>query len=552
MTALAEPRLTGVAAVRGGPFTGTGVLLRFMLRRDRIRLPAWVLGLTLLMTYFATALGTLLKTEEDLASFSQFAGSPAGAMFGGPGFGFDALTIERFLAGQYGLYIVTGAGLMALLTVVRHTRVEEQAGRTELVRANVLGRHAQLTAALALTGLMAVLLSLLITGVMAGRGHDAAGSLTFGASAGACALAFAGITAVAVQVSEYSRGASGIAGAVLGGAFVLRALGDMAHVQGSGPSWLSWLSPIGWSQQAAPYTLDRWWPLLLSAALAAATAAVGFRLSARRDVGAGLAPPRLGPRRAARWLNSPLTLAFRLHRASVIGWSSAVLVGGLAYGSFTQALLDGFEDAPEDLVAVMGGSEDLLNGYLGLMGLMWAFITTAYAILAMQTLRSEESEGRTEPVLATAVSRPAWLGSHLVVIGLTAAWLLLLAGLGDGFGAAVSTGEASLFGDVLLGHVAHTPAVWLVLALAALLYGAVPRALPLAWIVVGYGAVVGFFGPVLELPDTALSVSPFEQVGEYPADDLGIAAITVLCGLAGAIGACAIAAYRRRDISTGA
>ncbi|MHC8564467.1 hypothetical protein ACW23B_29365 [Streptomyces albidoflavus] len=71
MTALAEPRLTGTAAARGGPFTGTGVLLRFMLRRDRIRLPAWVLGLTLLMTYFATALGTLLKTEEDLASFSS-------------------------------------------------------------------------------------------------------------------------------------------------------------------------------------------------------------------------------------------------------------------------------------------------------------------------------------------------------------------------------------------------------------------------------------------------------------------------------------------------
>ncbi|MBO1283679.1 ABC transporter permease [Streptomyces sampsonii] len=552
MTALAEPRLAGTAAARGGPFTGTGVLLRFMLRRDRIRLPAWVLGLTLLMTYFATALDTLLKTEEDLAGFSQFAGSPAGAMFGGPGFGFDALTIERFLAGQYGLYIVTGAGLMALLTVVRHTRVEEQAGRTELVRANVLGRHVQLTAALALAGLMAALLSLLITGVMAGRGYDAAGSLTFGASVGACALAVAGITAVAVQVSEYSRGASGIAGAALGGAFVLRALGDMAHVQGSGPSWLSWLSPIGWSQQAAPYTHDRWWPLLLSVALAAVTAAVGFRLSARRDVGAGLAPPRPGPRRAARWLNSPLTLAFRLHRASVTGWSSAVLVGGVAYGSFTQALLDGFEDAPEDLVAVMGGSEDLLNGYLGLMGLMWAFITTAYAILAVQTLRSEESEGRTEPVLATAVSRPAWLGSHLVVIGVTAAWLLLLAGLGDGLGAAVSTGDASLFGDVLLGHVAHTPAVWLVLALAALLYGAVPRALLLVWVAVGYGAVVGFFGPVLGLPDAALSVSPFEHVGEYPAEDLGIAAITVLCGLAVAVGACAIAAYRRRDITTGA
>ncbi|PBO19837.1 hypothetical protein CLM83_04240 [Streptomyces albidoflavus] len=68
---------------------------------------------------------------------------------------------------------------------------------------------------------------------------------------------------------------------------------------------------------------------------------------------------------------------------------------------------------------------------------------------------------------------------------MTEAWLRIVDGLGDGLGDAVSTGDASRFGDVHLGHVAHTPAVWLVLALAALLYGAVPRALPLVWVAVG-------------------------------------------------------------------
>ncbi len=281
MTATTPHRTTPVGT--GTAVTGTGNLLRFMLRRDRFRLPAWTLGLPLLMTYFAAALDTIAQTPEDLAGLTAFTSSPAGALFGGPGFGFDDLTIERFLAGQYGLYVLLGAGLMGLLTVVRHTRTEERTGRAELVRANVVGRHAQLTAALTLTTVMAVLVALLIGAMMTSRGFDAGGSMLFGASVGAVALAFAGIAAVTVQLSEYPRAASGTAGTALGAAFVLRGLGDMAAVQGSGPSWLSWLSPIGWSQQTAAYVHDRWWPLAIALAFAATTAATGYVLSARRD-----------------------------------------------------------------------------------------------------------------------------------------------------------------------------------------------------------------------------------------------------------------------------
>lgn len=529
---------------------GVGGLLRFMLRRDRIRLPGWVLGLTLLMAYFTTALQTLLATPEDVAGMAGFASTPVGALFGGPGLGYDNLTIERFLASQYGLYILLGAALMGLLTVTRHTRAEERSGRAELVRANVVGRHAQLTAALVLAAVMSLLVALLVAGVMAGSGFDTAGSLLFGAGVGAGGLAFAGIAAITVQLSEYPRAAAGMAGTVLGAAFVLRGLGDMAAVQGSGPAWLSWLSPLGWSQQTAPYVFDRWWPLVLSLLFAGATAAAGYVLSARRDLGAGLVPPRPGSPVAASWLRSPLALAFRLHRGSLVGWSTALLVAGLAYGAFTQPMIDGFADAPPDLVAVMGGGEDLLNGFLGLMGLMMAFTVSVFAVLAMQSVRGEENDGRTEPVLATAVSRPGWLGAHTVVIAAGVLWLLLVAGTGMGVGAAVSTGDAGLVGDLVLGHVAHTPAVWLVLVVAALLYGAVPRALPAVWLILGYGVLVGFFAPLLDIPDTAAYLSPFEHVGRYPLEDIGTGALLILVTGSGLIAASALGTFRRRDLIT--
>lgn len=552
MTTTMLSRPAAASRLRGDTLAGTATLLRFMLRRDRIRLPAWTLGLTLLMTYFASALGSMVRSPADLEGLTAFTGSPAGALFGGRGFGFDELTIERFLAGQYGLYVAVGAGLMGLLTVVRHTRAEERSGRAELVRANAVGRHAQLTAALMLTAAMSVIVALLIGAVMAGRGYHTGGSLLFGASVGMVALAFAGIAAVTVQLSEYPRAASGSAGAMLGAAFVLRGLGDMAAVQGSGPSWLSWLSPIGWSQQTAPYVLDRWWPLALSLTFAALATAAAYALLGRRDLGAGLVPPRPGPPRAAAWLAGPLTLALRLHRASLIGWSAALLVAGLAYGSFTQPLIDGFADAPEDMVAVMGGGDDMLAGYLGVMGLTMALVVGVYAVLAVQLLRAEETEGRTEPVLATGVSRPAWLGGHVAVVAAGIPWLLLVAGLGMGIGAAVSTGDVSLAGDLLLGHLAYTPAVWLVLSVAALLYAVAPPWLPVIWVVPAWGLVAGYFAPVLDLPGGLVRLSPFEHIGRYPSETISVVAILVCTVLTGALTWTAVAVFRHRDLTGGA
>lgn len=533
------------AATGGNALTGTRTLLRFMLRRDRVRFPAWTLGLTLFMFYFVSALPQIYATPADIRAVAPLMQGPMGALFGGPGYGMDDPRLEHLLTGLYGVYILLGAGLMSLLTVVRHTRSEEHAGRSELVRSSVVGRHAQLTAALVITAAMNLVVVALVGALMAGQGFDTAGSWLFAASVGAVGMSFAGVAATTAQLSEYPRTAAGAAGAVLGGAFALRALGDMTSEHGN---VLSWLSPIGWAQQTAPYVLDRWWPVAISVAFASATAALGYALSTRRDLAAGLVPPRPGSARAAAWLRSPLALAWRLQRAQLIGWSVALVVAGGAYGAFTGPALDVFDDAPEELLAVMGGAENITAGFLGVLALTFALAVAVYAVLAAQGVRAEEVSGRTEPVLATAVSRRRWLGAHLGVVAVGSLWLLLASGLATGVGAALSVGDGRLVAQMVGATVAFSPAVWVVLAVAALLYGAAPRALPAVWALVGYALIVGFFGPLLDLPDAALWLSPFEHVGDYPVEPVAGAGLAVLTLLAAGISAAALSAFGRRDV----
>ena len=70
-----------------------------------------------------------------------------------------------------------------------------------------------------------------------------AGSAALALSIAGCGLVFAGVAAVGAQLAVTARGARGIAIAVLGAAFVLRAVGDSGP---AGLSWLSWASPLGW------------------------------------------------------------------------------------------------------------------------------------------------------------------------------------------------------------------------------------------------------------------------------------------------------------------
>ncbi|MDO3645841.1 ABC transporter permease [Nocardia mangyaensis] len=549
-TTATEPGLAPHRRVSPRPqaLVGTLILARFFLRRDRVKLPAWILGIALMGLYYGSALPQIYQTEDDLRAVSQFGRGVVGALISGPGYGLADPSVESLIVAIYGLYFLLLAALMNILLVSRHTRVEEQNGRAELVRADVVGRHAQLTAALLVAVVADLILALAVAGSIAAAGLATYDALLFGASVGMAGLVFAAVTAVTVQITAYSRAATGLSGAILGLAYVLRAAGDAMREGGSA---LSWLSPLAWSQQTRAYADGRWWPLGLSVVFVAVTVAVAYVLSTRRDLGAGLVPPRPGSPRAPRWLGSPSALAFRLQRAGLIGWGCALIASSALYGGIGNSIVESFEDLPDQLVEVMGGDASrMLDGYVGTMALFDALLITVFVILGVGGLRGEETRGRADPVLATAVGRRAWYFANIGVTALGAVLLLLVTGLVFGLSTALSVGDGSYVWAATAAHLVYLPAVLVVLALAALLYGVAPRAIGATWALLGFALVLGFFGAIMDLPGWIHDLSPFEHIARLPMDTVRWPALVWLTVFAAAAVALGFLGFRRRDVDS--
>src|SRR5699024_4335489 len=122
---MSAPTRDDTAVRTRSPLAGTRTLVRFYLRKDRIKLPAWVGGLGLIVVYVGSALPTLARTGNDLAALSPPSSHPAERILTGQAFGREARTYDRFFAGGYAPYRFLLAALMSIKLVTRHTRVEE-------------------------------------------------------------------------------------------------------------------------------------------------------------------------------------------------------------------------------------------------------------------------------------------------------------------------------------------------------------------------------------------------------------------------------------------
>jgi ABC-2 type transport system permease protein len=551
VTAVTAPAPARPAARAGGALTGTGPLVRFILRRDRIRIPVWLAAITFFTWSTAVSLPDLYTNAADRQVRAELMGNPGVRAFSGPGHGLSDYTFGAMLAQEMLSWVAIFVALMSILLMVRHTRTEEETGRAELVRSAVVGRHAHTAAALLVVGGAAVALGALLAVSLGATGIETVswpGSWLFGLSLAGVGLVFAAVTAVTVQFTEYARGAGGLAGAVFAVAFLLRGAGDAASLGGSP---LSWLSPVGWAQQTRVYVADRWWPLLLLVALTAGLVALALWLSTRRDVGAGLRQSRPGAARAAGWLASPLGLAWRQHRTGLLWWAVALFGFGLGYGTLA-AEVEAFVSELSALEEWMGqvGGRSFIDSFLSLIVMLIAVTVAVFATLAVLRPRSEEAAGRAEPVLATAVSRLRWMGSHLAVALVGSAAILALAGLGLGSTAAAVLSDGSVLPRVLAAAVAYAPAVWVTVGLGAALFGLVPRLSALVWLVIVYAGLVGMFAGLLDLPEWTLELSPFGHVPMLPAEDVRWTPLVVLTLVAAVLVAAGLAGFRRRDLET--
>ena len=341
---------------------------------------------------------------------------------------------------------------------------------------------------------------------------------------------------------------------MLGAAFLLRAIGDSAGP--SGPSWLTWTSPLGWVELTRPFggTFDgqQWWVLALPAAVLAAGVGAAYALAARRDYGAGLLPDRPGRPSASGLLRGPLGLAWRLQRGLLGGWAAGVVCVFAASGAAAKgigSLLGGSTQLRNEFTR-LGGQAAITNAYLAALMLLAGLGAAGYATSAVLRLRTEETGGLAEPLLATAVGRIRWGLSQVAVAVFGAAVLLALTGLATGLGYGLRTGSVgSQVARMLGAAMAQLPASLVIAGVAVALVGLLPGACVAgAWTVLGAVVVIDLFGAVLQLSHWLLDVSPFTHVPKLPGGTVSAAPLLWLCLAAFTFCALGLAALHRRDI----
>ncbi|MDX1879875.1 ABC transporter permease [Mycolicibacterium sp. 141076] len=544
MTAVLDrPARPARPAAGASSFTGTLGLLRLYLRTDRIVLPLWVLLLSLpLSTVYIGSIEAVYPTAAARAGFAaSIMASPAQRAIYGNIYNDSLGAAGIWKAGMFHVLIAVAV----ILTMIRHTRADEEAGRTELIDSTAVGRNASLTAALLLTGGGSVLTGLLGFLGLLNTDVPVTGSLAFSCALAASGLVFTAVAAVAAQLSASARVARGTAFGVLGAAFTLRAVGDASG------SELSWASPLGWSLLVRPYAGDRFGVLALHVTLTVALVVLAYQLQGGRDVGAGMFAERRGRPRANGMLNGPTGLAWRLTRGSVLVWTVGLGLYGLLVGSVVHGIGDelGGSGSARDIITRLGGTSALEEAFIAIAFNMLGMVAAAFAVSLALRPHQEETGQRAETLLAGALSRIHWLTGYLTIAlaGTTVAMLTsgLLAGVTYGAAADDITGKLPL---VLGSAAVQLPAIWLLIAVTTVLFGVMPRFTPVAW-----GALVGFIavfllGSLANSPHWVLDLDPFSHIPRVGSDSFTATPLMWLLVLDAILITLGALAFRRRDL----
>ncbi|MCZ7415995.1 MULTISPECIES: ABC transporter permease [unclassified Streptomyces] len=532
------PQQTKPKTATAGPLSGVPQLIRLILRRDRVWLPLWLLMTLGTVTSRANARETTFPDAQAVQDrYNEVMHDvPMFKLFQGPAYAMDinALVAQEAIGGA-----TLMAALGAVIFIVRHTRTEEQTGRSELVGSTAVGRHAPLAAILIVVLGSGVLLAVFSAAGMAGSGMPGAGSLAFGLVVMGAVWIAAAIAAVAAQVTENARAASIGGFAVFFGLHFARGASDMGDGVVEG---LGWLVPNAWLQRSRPFADERWWPFLLVLLLVAVLLWTAVRLAASRDLGGGVTAVRPGPVTAAPGLNSAGALTWRLHRGMALVWLVAIVAVSLPTGFIGADAMEEYADSEKfrewaDAMAANNTGE----AFFAYIAFTMCFPITIYALMTLLRLSGEESGGHAELLLSFPVSRTRWATGHLLVALVVPAVLLLAVGLSFGIG-------SDDLGDMMSTTTSLIPAVWVMVGIAMAAYGWLGR----TGAIVGWGALVVAvaveFGQHVGMPEwTFKAFSPFAHVVPFygPPSALALGTLTLLAAALVALG---LAGMGRRNL----
>lgn len=538
-----------------GNLAGTWRLVRLAVRRDRLKLTLSVLGVGLLIPMIVAGVGDVFASEEDMRRGIAFlAANPAMRLFGLPtGADFGNLLMLRAFT-----MIAIIVALINTFAIIRHTRQNEEFGRTELLGSHVLGRHAPLASALIVTTLVNILITAFAYLGLLTADITSSGAFAMALAIGLVGFSFSGFAALAAQLTQSSRGANGLASTSIIVGFMLSGVGSLlGAIQPGGfavdPAWPIWLSPFGWSQLLEPFAAQNWAVVFLPIVFFGFCVAFATMLANRRDVGSSIFPAKQGRRAARPSLLSMTGLSWRLQKNSFVSWLIGIGLLGVIYGFVApdvEELLAQAEGIAEIFIGATGSTEIMLAFFGSITGILGLFVLI-YGVSAILRMRAEE-ERALEFLLATQTSRLRWAITGVAFVFGSVFLLATAAGLATGITAHILLdGFEDIIQQVVIGVILQVPAIILVISAVVFIFGAMPkRTNVVAWLAVFIAVLLGpLFHSLLNLPDVFANASPFSHTPAVPPiDDIAALPIVMMLGLSMILLLAGFIFFSRRDI----
>lgn len=528
-------------------FQNAGKLSRFIVRRDRFRIPIWFIAIIGLVIAVAFVFENAYGVDGERQAMAETMKNPAMIAMVGKGYGIDDYTLGAMMAHQMLLFTAIAVAIMSILFVVRHTRADEEAGRIELILSFPTGRLANLQATVVVGFGINVLLAVFLSfglAVLQIESMDLSGSLVFGAAIGATGIIFTAITAIFAQLSENARGATGYALLVLGLAYLVRAIGDV------GNETISWMSPLGWILESRAYVENHWGPLLLTVVVALLLTGLAFYLNAIRDLESGFLPSRPGRRHASFMLQNPFGLLLRIQRTGLTAWAIGMFIFGASYGSVMGDLESFFAENEmfQQLIHSEVSGFSMTEQFITMLMSVLAMIGAVPVLMAMLKLIGEERKGRTEHLLSRVVSRYELMFSAFLISFLASVVMLSLSGIGLwSAGTAVVEGGMD-FSRIYSAAMIYLPAVWVMIGFALVLIGCLPRFTSLIWVYLIYSFLVVYLGGLFDFPEWMAKLTPFGHIPQIPVEEMDYVKVSILTVIAIVMMIIGFIGYRKRDL----
>ncbi len=524
-------------------FAKLGTYFKFLCKREKINSVVWIICITGISVMIAALYPNLLPTHEELFAMASTMANPAMVAMMGPVYGMDNLTQASVMTQECFIWFLITIAIMNIFLVNRHTRTDEEFGRLEMFGAMPVGKLTCSTAVIKFSFCVNFITSVLIAifiYILNINGTTIEGALIYGFSIGIVGILFASLTLFAAQIFSTAHAVSGFGFFAIILFYIMRAAGDVSD------NALSYISPLGLALKTEPFYTNDIVPIIIIFIESIVLTAAAIIICYYRDHGAGIIPAKKGRSNASIFLKTPLGYAWRLSASSSISWALGIFLLGASYGSVCGDI-ESFVEKNEMMKQIIGSSATttLTENYIAMIFSIMSLVISVPIIITAMRIYNEEKRGRLEQIYGKAVKRSKLYGCFILIsIAESIVFILMMI-----LGLYSASGNAIILSEAMSAGFNYLPAVWVMIGLAVLIVGIIPKLNIIVWLMFGYTFFIMYFGRIFDTPEWVTRITPFGNIPQLPIQEFNILPLIILTAVSIVFIVTGTLFYTKRDIT---